>query len=193
MPPVTPAVLILLVANAIVFALANTLSDAAIAPLALWPVGSGAFEIWQPVSYGFLHLETMQLLFNLFGLWMFGAELELLWGRQRFFTLWFASVVAAGLTQLLVDFLLGSPNPTLGASGGVFGLLLAFAMMFPERRVLVFFVIPLQARWFAVLYGLIELYQGVTTTSSGIAHFAHLGGMLGAWITMQFWRRRRLR
>ncbi len=192
MPPLTPAALVLLAANLVVFLVARSSPDLA-AMLALWPIGDQSFEPWQPLSYGFLHIELDHLLLNMFALWMFGADLERVWGHARFVVLWLASVVAAGLTQLVVDALLGVGAPTLGASGGVFGLLLAFALLFPTRRVLVFFVVPMQARWFALLYGLIELFQGVWGLQSGVAHFAHLGGMLGAWLTMLAWRHDRRR
>ena len=91
--------------------------------------------------------------------------------------------------QLLVNYLLGATAPTIGASGGLFGLLLAFAMIFPNRIILLFFVIPMKAKWLVALYGLLELYQGVYVMNSGVAHFAHLGGMLGGLLTIRYWRR----
>ena len=90
--------------------------------------------------------------------------------------------------QLLVNFVVGAGGPTIGASGGLFGLLLAFAMLFPNRTILLFFVIPMKAKWLAVLYGALELYQGVYVMNSGVAHFAHLGGMLGGDLTLRYWR-----
>ena len=123
------------------------------------------------------------------GLWMFGSELEQVWGRKRYLQFYAASVVAAALSQLLVNALLGSIAPTVGASGGLYGLLLAFAMIFPNRTILLFFVIPMKAKWLVLLYGVFELYQGVYVMNSGVAHFAHLGGMLGGLLTIRFWRR----
>ena len=115
-------------------------------------------------------------------------ELEHVWGQKRYLQFYAASVVAAALTQLLVNALLGSNAPTVGASGGLFGLLLAFAMIFPNRIILLFFVIPMKAKWLVALYGLLELYQGVYVMNSGVAHFAHLGGMLGGLLTIRYWR-----
>ena len=127
----------------------------------LWPLGSGGFWPWQIVSYSFLHVDFNHLFFNMLGLWMFGGELEQVWGQKRYMQFYTASVVAAALTQLLVNCLLGATAPTIGASGGLFGLLLAFAMIFPNRIILLFFVIPMKAKWLVALYGLVELYQGV--------------------------------
>ena len=139
-------------------------------------------------SYGFLHFDFNHLFFNMLGLWMFGGELEQVWGQKRFVLFYFASVVAAALTQLIVNALLGSMAPTIGASGGLFGLLLAFAMIFPNRIILLFFIIPMKAKWLVALYGVLELYQGVWVMNSGVAHFAHLGGMLGGLLMLRYWR-----
>jgi membrane associated rhomboid family serine protease len=158
-------------------------------PLALYPLGSGNFFPWQILSYSFLHGSFEHLFFNMLGLWMFGSELEHVWGRKRYLQFYAASVIAAALTQMLVTTLLGSTLPTVGASGGLYGLLLAFAMIFPNRVILLFFVIPMKAKWLVALYGLLELYQGAYVMNSGVAHFAHLGGMLGGLLTIRFWRR----
>ncbi|HEX7437653.1 MAG TPA: rhomboid family intramembrane serine protease, partial [Caldimonas sp.] len=99
-----------------------------------------------------------------------------------------ASVLAAALTQLIVTALMGTSYPTVGASGGLFGLLLAFAIMFPNRIILLFFVLPMKARYLVALYGLLELYQGVWVMNSGVAHFAHLGGMVGGYLMIRYWR-----
>ncbi len=124
------------------------------------------------------------------GLWMFGSELERVWGPKRFIQFYAASVLAAALAQLAVTALTGSIYPTVGASGGLFGLLLAFGMIFPHRSILLFFVIPIPARMLVVLYGAFELYQGVYGNSEGVAHFAHLGGMAGGFLMMQYWRKK---
>jgi membrane associated rhomboid family serine protease len=187
MPPLPPVTQALLLANVAVFFLGDLLGPGLLSPFALWPIGGG-FWPWQVVSYAFLHGSFNHLFFNMLGLWMFGAELEQIWGRNRFLTFYFASVVAAALTQLVVNFALGSMAPTIGASGGLFGLLLAFAMIFPNRIILLFFVIPMKAKYLVALYGLIELYQGAYVLNSGVAHFAHLGGMLGGLLTIRYWR-----
>ena len=159
-----------------------------LAPLALWPVGAG-FWPWQIGTYAFLHGSFNHLFFNMLGLWMFGGELEHVWGqRSASSSSTRRACVAAALTQLLVNALLGSVAPTVGASGGLFGLLLAFAMIFPNRIILLFFVIPMKAKYLVALYGLIELYQGAYILNSGVAHFAHLGGMLGGLLTLRYWR-----
>ena len=187
MPPLPPVTQALLLANVAIFFLGDLLGPGLLSPFALWPIGGG-FWPWQIVSYAFLHGSFNHLFFNMLGLWMFGAELEQIWGRNRFITFYFASVIAAALTQLVVNFALGSAAPTIGASGGLFGLLLAFAMIFPNRIILLFFVIPMKAKYLVALYGLIELYQGAYVLNSGVAHFAHLGGMLGGLLTLRYWR-----
>ena len=187
MPPLPPATQALLLANVAIFFLGDLLDPGMVAPFALWPIGGG-FWPWQIVTYAFLHGGFNHLFFNMLGLWMFGSELEQIWGRNRFLIFYFASVIAAALTQLVVNALLGSQAPTIGASGGLFGLLLAFAMIFPNRIILLFFVIPMKAKYLVGLYGLIELYQGVYVMNSGVAHFAHLGGMLGGLLTLRYWR-----
>ena len=165
-------------------------------PLALWPLqpidGRVYFHGWQIITYAFLHStgNFSHLLLNMLGLWMFGAEIERYVGPARLLVCFFASVVTAALTQLFVPTLLGaSPSPTIGASGGVFGLLLAYALLFPHRKVIPLIPpIPMPAWLFAALYAGIELFMGVTGTLSGIAHFAHLGGMIGSALTVLQWR-----
>lgn len=157
--------------------------------LALWPVGSGQFRPWQLLSYAFLHGGLAHLVFNMFGLWMFGAELEQVWGTRRFLVFYFASVLGAALAQLLVASWSGSLMPTIGASGGLFGLLLGFAVLFPNRRIVPLIPpIPMPAWLFVLLYGLVELVLGVTGSLNGVAHFAHLGGIAGGWLTLRYWR-----
>jgi membrane associated rhomboid family serine protease len=156
--------------------------------LALWPIGAG-FLPWQIVTYGFLHGGFNHLLFNMLGLWMFGAELERLWGAKRFLQFFMASVVAAAGFQLIVCALMGASFPTVGASGGLFGLLLGFAMMFPNRTIVPLIPpIPMKAKTFVAIYGGLELLFGVTGTMAGVAHFAHLGGIAGGWLMIRYWR-----
>ena len=157
---------------------------------ALWPLSSGRFWPWQLVSYAFLHGGIVHLFFNMLGLWMFGAELERLWGPRRYLELLLASVVSAALVQLLFTLLVGSRAPTVGASGALFGLLLSFGMLFPNRIIMPLFPpIPMKARTFVMVFGGLELLFGLSG-SSGVAHFAHLGGMLGAWLMLLYWRGR---
>lgn len=186
MPPVTR---MLLIANVAAFALTFAAGPAVLEWFALWPLGSGLFLPWQPLSYAFLHASVAHLAFNMFGLWMFGSELERVWGARRFAVFYAASVLVASATQLLVTLWMGGMAPTVGASGGLFGLLIGFAMVFPRRRVVLLFPpIPMPAPVFVALYGLIELGLGVTGTLSSIAHFAHLGGLLGGWLVIRYWR-----
>ena len=186
MPPMTRA---LLIANVAVFFLAPLFGPTFFGTFALWPLDSGLFMPWQVLSYGFLHGSLTHLGFNMFGLWMFGAELERVWGSRRMGIFFAISVLVAALAQLLVTAWMGSKAPTVGASGGMFGLLIGFAMVFPTRKVfLLLLPIPVTAPIFVTLYGLIELALGVTGSASGVAHFAHLGGLLGGWLTIRYWR-----
>jgi membrane associated rhomboid family serine protease len=157
---------------------------------ALWPL-QGPFAPWQLVSYAFLHGSIPHIFLNMFGVYMFGSELERTLGPKRYATLYFSSVIVAALAQIAINsYLRPSPYPTLGASGGLFGLLIAFAMLNPNRIVqLLIPPIPMRAWVFVTLYGIFELVMGVTRTASGIAHFAHLGGMLGGWLAIQQFRR----
>ncbi|MCU0965757.1 MAG: rhomboid family intramembrane serine protease [Burkholderiaceae bacterium] len=155
---------------------------------ALWPLQSGLFWPWQMLSYGFLHGDLLHLSFNMLGLWMFGSELERLWGRHRYWQFLLASLLAAAVTQLIVTWLTRSMVPTVGASGALFGLLLAFGMLFPNRIIVPLIPpIPMKARTFVIVFGVLELVLGLYGRS-GIAHFAHLGGMLGGFLMIRFWR-----
>ena len=185
-PPVTQALLLL---NVGLFALDALLGRALTDWFALWPLAGGRFMPYQVVSYAFLHGGMEHLFFNMLGLWMFGSEVERVWGQRRYLQFYAASVLAAALMQLLVTALLGSPYPTVGASGGLFGLLLAYGMLFPNRTIVPLFPpIPMKAKTFVMVYGGLELLLGVTGTRSGVAHFAHLGGMLGGWLLIRYWR-----
>jgi membrane associated rhomboid family serine protease len=190
-----PAVKSLIAANVLVYA-AQYLSNGLLDLLALWPLqpidGEVYFRFWQIVTYAFLHDtgSIFHLLFNMLGLWMFGSQIEDYLGSKRLLAVYFASVVTAALSQLSVPMLFGAPSgPTIGASGGVFGLLLAYAMLFPTRKVVPLIPpIPMPAWLFATLYAGIELYLGVTGSFSGVAHFAHLGGMVGSALVIAQWR-----
>jgi membrane associated rhomboid family serine protease len=187
LPPVTQALLLINVAMyCIDYMMGQSLS---MAWLALWPLGSGEFMPWQVVTYAFMHGSMMHIFFNMMALWMFGSELERVWGAKRFTHFYAASILTAAGAQLLIAPLLGQGYPTVGASGGTFGLLLAYGMMFPNRTIMPLFPpIPMKAKVFVAIYGGIELFMGVTGTASGVAHFAHLGGMLGGWLMMRYWR-----
>jgi membrane associated rhomboid family serine protease len=189
------AVNVLIGVNVAMFAL-QSLSHGALDTLELWPLqaidGQSYFHVWQIVTYAFLHSTDYKthLLFNMLGLWMFGAEVERYVGPRRLLACYFASVVSAALSQLFIPMLFGAPpSPTIGASGGVFGLLLAYAYLFPRRKVVPLIPpIPMPAWLFATIYAALELFLGVTGTLSGVAHFAHLGGMVGSALVITHWR-----
>lgn len=180
---------ILIAINVLAFVLQQMLGDVVVQWFALWPLGSGMFMPWQLASYAFLHGGLTHLVFNMYGLWLFGDELERVWGSRRLGAFFAVSVLVAAVAQLLVTAVMGSVAPTVGASGGLFGLLIGFAMVFPRRVITPLLPpVPLPAPVFVALYGLIELTLGVTGSASGVAHFAHLGGLLGGWLVMRYWR-----
>lgn len=189
----TPVVRNLLIACVAVFLLQQFM------PLegafALWPVDdylgyASRFQIWQLVTYSFLHGGFAHIFFNMYALWMFGSDIERLVGSRRFTVYYFVCVLSAALAQLAVQHIEGGfPAGTVGASGGIFGILLAYGLAFPRRRLMLIFPpIPMPARVFVAVYGALELVLGVTGTASGVAHFAHLGGMLGGWLMLQYRR-----
>jgi len=188
LPPVTRAIII---ANVVVFLLEQVARNTLFALGALWPIGDSLFEPWQLVTYSFLHQGLTHIFFNMFALFMFGRPLEEFWGSRRFGIYYFVCVLSAGLTELVVQNATHSGGPVIGASGGVFGLLLAFAWYFPRQRLLLLFPpIPMPAWLFVTLYGALELFLGVTGAEAGVAHFAHLGGMLGGALAILYWRAR---
>ncbi|MGA7303617.1 MAG: rhomboid family intramembrane serine protease [Rhodothermales bacterium] len=169
----------------------------------LWPIGTPDtvatangiavipdFWPWQLVTYGFMHGGFTHLFFNMFALWMFGMQVENTMGSRRFATYYFTCLIGAGIIQSLVVYISGSYAPTVGASGAVFGLLLAFGLFFPEQPIYLYFLFPIKAKWFVVLFGGLELIYGVSNTQQGVAHFAHLGGMIFGFLLIQFWRGR---
>ena len=191
-----------MIACVVMFLLQQMLGDQATASMMLWPLGANGLDIfaagyefkpWQLLTYGFMHGSFPHLLFNMLALYTFGAPLELTWGNRRFLTYFLVCIGGAGLLQLLVGWWSmsngGPAYPTLGASGGVFGLLLAYGMLFPNHRVMLLFPpIPMKARTLVILYGLLALMLGFTGLQPGVAHFAHLGGMLFGWLLIRYWR-----
>ena len=188
LPPVTRAIII---ANAVVFLLQFVAGNLILSLFALWPVGDSLFQPWQLLTYSFLHAGFLHIFFNMFALYMFGTPLEAFWGSRRFAFYYVACVLTAAATELVVQNATEVGGPVLGASGGVFGLLLAFAWYFPKQRLMLLFPpIPMPAWLFVTLYGGIELVLGVTGAQPGVAHFAHLGGMLGGALSILYWRAR---
>ncbi len=191
----TPIIRWLLLANVAVFGLQQLSSDELLIHFALWPLGShfvpGAgmvgFEPWQLITSAFLHGNLPHIALNMYALYAFGSMVERAMGSRRFAYLYFASVLTGSLVQLVVVTMALDQGaaPTVGASGGVFGVLLAFAALFPHARVLLVIPpIPMKAWVLVAGYAAIELLSGVFGTSQGVAHFAHLGGMLGAIIVL---------
>ena len=210
-PVVPPLIMNLLIANGMLFFLQTFFREMTNGLLerylALWPLGieswaqnqgfmagaDVAFYPWQLVTYGFLHGNLAHIFFNMLALWMFGREIELRWGSMRFGIYYFTCVVGAGICQLVVGSVSlangGNPYPTIGASGGTYGILLAFGMLFPYRRVMLLFPpIPMEARYFVIIFGGLELFLGISGLRTGIAHFAHLGGMLFGGLLILYWR-----
>jgi membrane associated rhomboid family serine protease len=148
------------------------------------------FEPWQVVTYSFLHGNVPHIFFNMFALYMFGSDVERLFGSRFFTAYYFASVLAAAICHLVVTTWMGAePVPTVGASGGIYGVLLAYGLYFPHRQVMLLIPpIPMRARTLVVVYAVLELVLGVTGTAAGVAHFAHLGGMLGGYLMIRYRR-----
>ncbi len=202
LPPVTR---VLLIANVVVFLLEQvpSLQPALLAFGALWPVGpahpmlvgtSGVvlvgFHFWQVVTYAFLHGSWGHIFFNMFALWMFGGPIEHLLGAKHYaFYYFFCAVTAAAAHLMVAQFFTHGFYPTIGASGAIFGLLVAFGVMYPRVKMfLIFLPIPMPAWVFVIGYILLELFFGVSGYESGVAHFAHLGGAVGGFLLLQYWR-----
>ena len=202
MPPV---VLNLLIANAVAFLATMLIGRASIYELfALFPVGSPFFHSWQVLTCGFLHGDFWHLFFNMFALWMFGRGLEIDLGSKRFLTYYIVCGVGASLMQLAmaeIDIMRMAEGshlywqymctPSVGASGSIFGLLLAFGMLHPNAVIMLLIPpIPMKAKWFVVVFGLAEVVFGISGRMDNVAHFAHVGGMLWGWLLLLWWRYR---
>ena len=193
-------IFILLITNGLVFALQQFFPGPTSRLLALQPlVDHPLYEFppflpWQLVTYGFMHdtRSWMHIIFNMLMLWMFGRDIERLMGARRFLTYYVVCVVGAGIVQLLAGVVQGWGVPTVGASGGVFGIFLAYGMAFPNRRVMLMFPpIPMPAKYFVILLGLLELTMGYSGAAPGIANFAHLGGMIFGYALIKYWAKQR--
>ena len=153
--------------------------------LGIWTPSSGMFRIWQPLTYMFMHGSFDHLFFNMFTLWMFGAVLERYWGTRRFLFYYLICGIGAGLLNLLVP----GVHLSVGASGAVYALLLAFGMMWPNEYIYLYFLVPIKTKWFIIGMIAIELFEGIFRSYDGIAHFAHLGGMLIGFLLILYWRK----
>ena len=191
-----PVVKNLIIANCVML-LATTLlpfRNELIGRLALFNVESPLFHSYKVVTYMFLHGGVSHLFFNMFALWMFGRALEYEMGSQRFLTYYLVCGIGAALLQLAVGQIAAMDYlrvPTVGASGAIFGLLMAFGVLHPNDIIMLIFPpVALKAKWFVVIYGLVELFFGLSGYQSGVAHFAHVGGMLWGLVLLYWWRRR---
>jgi len=184
LPRTTPVVKYLIITNAGIFLFGLLFPLHWSTLLGLTPANFWRGCIWQPVTYMFLHGGIFHLLFNMFVLWMFGTTLESTWGPRRFLTFYFVCGIGAGLLNAVVT--PGSPVPTVGSSGAVYGLLMAFGILFPNQLIYIWGIFPVRAKYFVIGIGLIELLAATSTAQSGIAHFAHLGGMLFGLVYMKW-------
>jgi membrane associated rhomboid family serine protease len=194
--PLTPAIKILIAINVGAFLLQQVVGELSIA-LGLQPAAVlGQMHIWTPVTYMFLHGGISHILFNMLSLWMFGVELERMWGTAFFTRYYLVCGVGAALTTMLLSFLPGQIGQqlyyslTIGASGAIYGVLLAYAMYFPDRRILFYFLFPIPAKYFVMIIGAISLFSAMGSSGDGIAHVTHLGGLLAGWLYL---RGRRMR
>lgn len=188
MPPIPPVTQALMLINVGIFCLQFLMRGLLEPWFALWPLNSG-FLPWQLISYGFLHGDMFHLFFNMLALWMFGAELEQLWGPKRYLIFLAAGILFGGLAFIVLTTLMDWRALLVGFSGGIFALLFASAMLFPNRTIMPLFPpIPMKMKTFAIVFGVIELVIGVTSGVSGLSNFAHLGGVLGGFLMIRYWR-----
>jgi len=201
--PIPPVTKVLLWAIGIVFLLQQLNDNFATYHFALWPLGDffdgsqlvSPFKPWQLLTYSFLHGNFVHLLFNALMLVQFGPRLEAQLGQKRYIQFLVVCTLGAAVCQLGVGSWMHANGyaigPTLGASGYIYGILLAWAVLYPHDRVMMILPpIPMSVRTMVMVFGGIELFMGVTGTGQGIAHFAHLGGMLFGWMLLRYWQRR---
>jgi membrane associated rhomboid family serine protease len=189
--PLTPAIKILIAVNVAAF-VAAILMPAITLRLGLRPADVlGQLQIWQPITYMFLHAGFFHILFNMLTLWMFGVELERMWGSRFFTKFYFVSGIGAAATTLLLSFVPGSFGTelyyslTVGASGAIYGVLLAYALYFPNRPIYMYLLFPIPAKYFVMIMGAISLLSSLSGPGNGIAHTTHLGGLVAAYIYLK--------
>lgn len=208
----TPATTNLIIINVLVMIMILQNEEFMFEHFALFCPGSHYFRPWQFITHMFMHGGFWHIFFNMYTLWMFGSVLERSWGWKKFLLFYFVSGLGAALLHTGVQLIeahiymsrladglqeaaysLGMlyATPTVGASGAIYGLLLGFGMLYPDSRLMLLFPpIPLKAKWFVIIFAVIELLTGIFSRYGGIAHFAHLGGMLFGWLLIMFWKRR---
>jgi membrane associated rhomboid family serine protease len=196
--PLTPAIKILIAVNVIAFlvdafsrgALTGPLGASAMR-LALRPEEFFSLQVWQPLTYMFLHGGIFHLLFNMLVLWMFGTELERMWGTRFFAKFYLVAGLGAAATTIVLSFMPGMfgnqlyYSLTVGASGAVFGVLMAYGLYFPHRPIYFWFLFPVPAKYFVMIIGAIALFSSMQATGSGIAHTTHLGGLVAAYVYLK--------
>ena len=186
--PLTPAIKVLIAANVVVF-LASLAVPAIKLQLGLSPADVfGRLAVWQPFTYMFLHGGLFHILFNMLALWMFGVELERMWGTRYFVKFYAVAGVGAAITTLALSFLpfsFGNElyySLTIGASGAVYGILLGYARYFPDRPIYLYFVFPIPAKYFVMIIGAVSLLSSMGAAGGGVAHTTHLGGLVAAYL-----------
>jgi len=195
LPQILPMTRALLIANCLVFLLQWVVGSALLAPFELWPIPlnianpSYSFLPWQLLTAGFMHGSFLHLAFNMLALWMFGSALEAVWGERRYLTYFLVCVVGGNLCQLALVSWMGVNISTVGASGGVYGLLLGYGMLFPNQRMIIFpLPMEIRARTLVIIYGALSAFYFVTGSQVGVAHLAHLGGMFFGYVLIRYWR-----
>ena len=189
--PLTPAIKMIIAANVVMFVLTSVMGRVLVQWLGLTPQDTfGGLRIWQPFTYMFLHGGIFHILFNMLALWMFGTELERMWGSRYFTKYYFVTGLGAAATQIVLAFMPGAfgdqmyLTTTIGASGAIFGVLLAYALYFPNRTILFMFIFPLPAKIFVTIIGAIALYSAMGG-GGGVAHSAHLGGLVAGYLYLK--------
>ncbi len=182
----TPAIKALVVANVAAFLVGQVVGDQFYQLFGLVPRRVLQERwVWQPVTHLFVHGGFMHLLFNLFALWMFGMPVESQWGEREF--LKYYLICGLGAAAATIALSPGSGTPVIGASGPVYGMLVAFAMLYPDAVIYLYFLIPIKASHMAILFGLIEFFAVTEQTTPGIARLAHLGGMVSGYLYLRWW------
>jgi membrane associated rhomboid family serine protease len=196
--PATPVVKALIWTNVAFFVLTwlvpGVMEILGLRPAALF----GRLYIWQPVSYMFLHAGVFHILFNMLALWMFGVELERMWGPRFFLKYYFVTGLGAAATTIVLSFLPGDMGTqmwlsvTVGASGAIYGLLLANALYFPDRPIYMWMLFPIPMKYFVLIMGAIAFMSSVSGNPGGVANGAHLGGLVFGYLYLRVWRVRPL-
>ena len=180
-------VTLLILINVIVFVLQQAIGDIMFYYFSLIPSFiTKKYFIWQLFTHMFMHGNLLHLFFNMFSLFLFGSPLEQLWGPKKFLSYYIVSGLGGGLLHYLIN--INSMIPSIGASGAVYGVLLAYGITFPETILYLNFFFPIKAKYAVLIFGVMELFFGVTNTRSGIAHFAHLGGLITGYLYLRFER-----